>query len=150
MQLTLKLSHKTKKKPASDKKKSKVSKAGSSKPTQSVQEKLKKFQIYVKNFEISDGQITLIHPRGKKSLLANLNLNLQIDAANSEQLDVVINSLKVSTGGLSLAGKAKVKNLTAKKDMKLSIELQTHSFDLEDLKPVLEFFSYEDALKKNK
>ena len=70
----------------------------------------------MKNFDISDGQITLIHPLGKKSLLANLNLSLQINAVNADQLDVVINSLKVSTGGFSLEGKAKGKNLTAKKD----------------------------------
>ena len=144
--LTLKLPDKTKKEPDSDKETG-DSKPGSPSPVQSAQEKLKESQLSVKNFQISDGQITLIHPGKQKPLLANLDLSLQLDEVSSNQLDVVVDSLKISTGGISLEGKAKGENLKANEGQ-LSFDLETHSFGLDDLKPVLAFFSQTEALAK--
>lgn len=147
--LTLKLPDPTEKKTEPEKKKTEDKKPETDSPVKSVQTKLKETQLSVKNFEISDGEITLIHPGKQKPLLANLDLNLQIDEVSSDRLDVLINSLKISTGKITLEGKAKGENLTAKNG-KLSVELETQSFGLEDLKPVMAFFSQEKALDKIK
>ncbi|MBT5468990.1 MAG: AsmA family protein [Nitrospina sp.] len=139
-QLTLNLSDKPAKKPETSKKGPEDAKPGSTTPVKSAQEALKKSQLSVRNFKISDGQITLVHPGKQKSLLANLDLSLQLEQVSADRLDIVVDSLKVSTGELSLQGKAKGENLTAE-NAHLSVDLETSSFDLNNIKPTLAFFS---------
>ena len=145
--LTLKLPDPSEKKPAPDKKDSEEAKPGSPTPVQSVQEKLKKSQLSVRNFKISNGQITLIHPKNQKTLLANVDLSLQLDQVSSDRLDVLVDSLKISTGEISLKGNAKGENLTAENG-NFAFDLEIDSFGLNDINPVLAFFSQTDALKK--
>jgi hypothetical protein len=138
--LTLKLSDTPAKKPAPSKKEPADGKPGSTTPVKSAQEALKKSQLSVRNFKISDGQITLVHPGNKQSLLAQVDLSLQLEQISSDRLDVVVDSLKISTGEISLKGKAKGENLTAE-NAHLSVDLETSSFDLNDIKPTLAFFT---------
>jgi hypothetical protein len=138
--LTLKLSDTPAKKPAPSKKEPGDAKPGSTTPVKSAQEALKKSQLSVRNFKISDGQITLIHPGKQQSLLARVDLSLQLEQISSDRLDVLVDSLKISTGEISLQGKAKGENLTAE-NAHLSVDLETNSFDLNDIKPTLAFFS---------
>ena len=143
--LTLRLPDPTEKKPESDKKVPEETKPFSN-PVQSTQKKLKEIQLAVRNFKISDGQITLIHPKNQKTLLANVDLSLQLDQVSSDRLDVLVDALKISTGEVSLEGNAKGENLTAKNG-NLLFELETSSFGLDDLKPVLAFFFQQKVLK---
>lgn len=145
--LTLKLSDQPEKKPDAEKKEPPDTKPGSTTPAQSVQEALKKSRLSVRNFEISDGQITLIHPAKQKTLIANVDLNLQLNQVSSDRLDMLVDSLKISAGEISLKGKAKGENLTAENG-NLSFHLETNSFALEDLKPALAFFSRVNILEK--
>jgi hypothetical protein len=143
--LTLILPDSTEKKTESDKKVLEETKPFSS-PVQSAQKKLKETQLSVRNLKISDGQITLMHPKNQKTLLANVDLNLQLDQVSSDKLNVLVDALKISTGEISLEGNAKGENLTAQNG-NLSFELETSSFGLDDLKPVLAFFSQQKVLK---
>nr|MBC8282464.1 hypothetical protein [Nitrospinota bacterium] len=138
-QLTLNLSESPEKKPATSKKEPVDAKPGSTTPVKSAQEALKKSQLSVRNFKISDGQITLIHPEKQESLLARVDLSLQLEKISSDRLDVLVDSLKISTGEIFLQGKAKGENLTAE-NAHLSVDLETNSFDLNDIKPTLAFF----------
>jgi len=139
-QLTLNLSDSPAKKPATSKKGPVDATPGSKTPVKSAQEALKKSQLSVQNFEISDGQITLIRPGKQQSLLARVDLSLQLEQISSDRLDVLVDSLKISTGEISLQGKAKGENLTAE-NAHLYVDLETSSFELDDIKPVLAFFS---------
>ena len=94
----------------------------------------------MRNLNISDGQITLILPEKEQSLLARIDLSLQLEQISSDRLDVLVDSLKINTGEISLQGKAKGENLTAE-NAHLSVDLETSSFELDDIKPVLAFFS---------
>jgi hypothetical protein len=143
--LTLNLSDTPAKKPATSKKEPTEAKPGSTTPVKSAQEALKKSQLSVRNFKISDGQITLIHPGKQQSLLARVDLSLQLEQISSDRLDVLVDSLKISTGDISLQGKAKGENLTAE-NAHLSVDLETSSFDLNGIKPTLAFFA-KDAEK---
>jgi len=143
--LTINLPDPNEKKPEPEKKEPTDAKPAT--PVQSAQKKLKNAQLSVQNFKISDGQITLIHPDKQKTLLANVDLSLQLDQVSSDRLDVLVDSLKISTGEISIKGNAKGENLTAKNG-NLSFDLETSSFGLDDLKPLLAFFSQQDALKK--
>jgi len=145
--LTLNLSDQPEKKSDPGKKEPTDAKPGSKTPVQSAQEALKKSQLSVRNFKISDGQVTLIHPEKQKSLLAHVDISLQLEEVSADRLDVLIDSFKINTGEISLEGKAKGENLTAENG-NLSIDLETNSFGLEDIKPVLTFFSQQEALKK--
>ncbi len=136
--LTLKLSDSPAKKSATSKKAD--AKPSSTTPVKSAQEALKKSHLSVRNFKISDGQITLIRPGKQQSLLARVDLSLQLEQISSNRLDVLVDSLKINTGEISLQGKAKGKNLTAE-NAHLSVDLETSSFELNDIKPVLAFFS---------
>ena len=138
-QLTLNLSDSPAKKPATSKKGPVNAKPSSKTPVKSAQEALKKSQLSVRNFEISDGHITLIRPGKQQSLLARVDLSLQLEQISSDRLDVLVDSLKISTGEISLQGKAKGENLTAE-NAHLSVDLETSSFELDDIKPVLSFF----------
>ena len=142
--LTIHLSDPLEKKPEPSKKDPEEAKPDST-PVQSAQEKLKKSQLSVRNFKVSDGEITLIHPGKQKTLLALVDLSLQIDQVSSDRLDVLVDSLKISTGDISLKGSAKGENLTAENG-NLSFDLGMDSFGLNDIKPVLAFFSQKDAL----
>ena len=139
-QLTLNLSDAPAKKPATSKKEPAGEKSDSTTPVKSAQEALKKSQLSVRNFKISDGQITLIRPGKQQSLLARVDLSLQLEQVSSDRLDVLVDSLKINTGEISLQGKAKGENLTAE-NAHLSVDLETDSFELNDIKPVLAFFS---------
>ncbi|MBL4664718.1 MAG: AsmA family protein, partial [Nitrospinaceae bacterium] len=138
--LTLKLSDSPAKKPTTGKKEPAEAKPGSTSPVKSVQEALKKSHLSVRNFKISDGQITLIRPGKQQSLLARVDLSLQLEQISSDRLDVLVDYLKINTGEISIQGKAKGENLTAE-NAHLSIDLETNSFDLNDIKSVLTFFS---------
>ena len=139
-QLTLNLSDSPAKKPETSKKEPVDAKPSSTTPVKSAQEALKKSQLALRNFKISDGQITLIHPGNQQSLLARVDLSLKLEQISSDRLDVLVDSLKINTGEISLQGKAKGENLTAE-NAHLSVDLETSSFDLNDIKPVLAFFS---------
>ena len=139
-QLTLNLSESPAKKPETSKKEPVDTKPSLTTPFKSAQEALKKSQLALRNFKISDGQITLIHPGKQQSLLARVDLSLQFEQISSDRLDVLVDSLKINTGEISLQGKAKGENLTAE-NSHLSVDLETSSFDLNDIKPVLAFFS---------
>ena len=139
-QLTLNLSESPAKKPETSKKEPVDTKPSLTTPFKSAQEALKKSQLALRNFKISDGQITLIHPGKQQSLLARVDLSLQFEQISSDRLDVLVDSLKINTGEFSLQGKAKGENLTAE-NSHLSVDLETSSFDLNDIKPVLAFFS---------
>ena len=139
-QLTLNLSESPAKKPETSKKEPVDAKPSLTTPFKSAQEALKKSQLALRNFKISDGQITLIHPGKQQSLLARVDLSLQFEQISSDRLDVLVDSLKINTGEISLQGKAKGENLTAE-NSHLSVDLETSSFDLNDIKPVLAFFS---------
>lgn len=136
--LTLNLSDSPAKKPAATSKKD--FKPDSTTPVKSTQEALKNSQLSVRNFKISDGQITLISPGKQQSLLARVDLSLQLEQISADRLDVLVDSLKINTGEISLQGKAKGENLTAE-NAHLSVDLETSSFELNDIKPVLAFFS---------
>ncbi|MFT4577930.1 MAG: hypothetical protein ACI9UO_000749 [Nitrospinales bacterium] len=138
--LTLNLSDSPAKKPATSKKEPAEAKPTSTTPVKSAQRALKKSQLSVRNFKISDGQITLIRPGKQQSLLARVDLSLQLEQISSDRLEVVVDSLKINTGEISLQGKAKGENLT-EENAHLSVDLETSSFDLNDIKPVLAFFS---------
>jgi uncharacterized protein YhdP len=138
--LTLNLSDSPAKKPAPDKKEPGEAKPGAATPVKSAQEALKKSQLSVRNFRISDGQITLTHPGKQQSLLARVDLSLKLEQVSSDRLDVLVDSLKINTGEISLQGKAKGENLTAE-NAHLSVDLETSSFELNDIKSTLAFFS---------
>ncbi len=144
-QLTLNLSDSTEKKPAPSKKEPGEAKPGSTTPVKSAQEALKKSQLSVRNFKISDGEITLTRPGNQQSLLARVDLSLQLEQISSGRLDVIVDSLRINTGEITLQGKAKGENLTAE-NAHLSIDLETSSFELNDIKPALAFFT-KDAEK---
>ena len=142
-QLTLNLSETPAKEPAVGKKLQKDTEPAPASPVESIQNILKESQLSVRHFKISDGQVIL--KQMGQELSARIDLSLQLVQVSEDRLDVLIDSIKISTGGIQLQGKAKGENLTAE-NANLSFDMQTKSFALDDIKPLLAFFAKENLI----